>query len=775
MNSIFYVGIVENRMDPLKLGRVQVRVFGVHSESLKNVPTVSLPWAIVLGSTTSASISGVGETSAIQAGSMVSLYFQDGESKQQPVIMGTIPGVPIAKSSWTKKIENVAEVFTQEQTPVAVETVSSDETVANNSFSDTDYTTGLKAALGKRESSNNYRAVNRLNYLGKYQMGAAMLTDLGYVKRGTTNRQLDDPENWTGKGGIDSKEDFLANTAEQEKAMDAELVLNEKRLTRMGVTTESSTAQERAGFLATAHLLGTGGARDMSRGTVKTDANGVTGNEYYSLGYESVTGQKPVIAPDSVSEDNPSRQPTPNGTIGRVISQNTVPDKTGFEDPSGRFPRYLGEQDTNRLARNQNIAKTIVPFKESTMDRGVKIANSSATWDQSQVPYNAKYPYNQVYETECGHIEEYDSTPGNERTHSFNASGTFTETDKNGTTVRKIVGDSYEIIERNGYAHIKGKINITVEGSANILVQNNCELEVGGNFNASIGGDMNWAVGGNIKVKSEGNNSTTAGGKYAVDAGSIWIQSGKSDAGELSTRSKNTSGEPNFPPLVLEARGFEILSEFESDELDDDSANERQRQLQEAGLIDENIIPAEIGKKEEIEKNTVQDETVECEMFKPGMIDINSFVSPNYRLTQLTRGQSIVSQAGLKDTEIACNLKNLAVNVLEKVKAKYPGLIITSCLRAPGSNPNSQHPKGQAVDLQFQGYSSADYINIAKDLAATIPYDQLILEYRTNKRVGGAPTTWIHISYSSSGNRKQLFTMDNDKRVSNFSELVLLK
>ena len=45
MNQIFYTGCVENRLDPLKLGRCQVRVVGLHTENKVELPTFDLPWA----------------------------------------------------------------------------------------------------------------------------------------------------------------------------------------------------------------------------------------------------------------------------------------------------------------------------------------------------------------------------------------------------------------------------------------------------------------------------------------------------------------------------------------------------------------------------------------------------------------------------------------------------------------------------------------------------------------------------------------------------------
>ena len=41
----------------------------------------------------------------------------------------------------------------------------------------------LLTALGLSESGGNYGAVNKFNYLGKYQMGEEALSDAGYYKK----------------------------------------------------------------------------------------------------------------------------------------------------------------------------------------------------------------------------------------------------------------------------------------------------------------------------------------------------------------------------------------------------------------------------------------------------------------------------------------------------------------------------------------------------------------------------------------------------------------
>ena len=40
----WFVGVVEDRQDPKKVGRVRVRCLGYHSENVSDLPTDRLPW-----------------------------------------------------------------------------------------------------------------------------------------------------------------------------------------------------------------------------------------------------------------------------------------------------------------------------------------------------------------------------------------------------------------------------------------------------------------------------------------------------------------------------------------------------------------------------------------------------------------------------------------------------------------------------------------------------------------------------------------------------------
>lgn len=141
-------------------------------------------------------------------------------------------------------------------------------------------------ALGERESGGDYAAVNSLGYLGKYQFGELALIDVGYYVADGTAKNDWKPASWTGKDGVHSKNDFLADHAAQESAIRAYMDLQWSYLgdaqdyvgqTVHGVTVSAS------GLLAAAHLLGAGTVRGFLKSngkSVPADAYGTSLTEY---------------------------------------------------------------------------------------------------------------------------------------------------------------------------------------------------------------------------------------------------------------------------------------------------------------------------------------------------------------------------------------------------------------------------------------------------------------------------------------------------------------
>lgn len=99
----WYFGVVEDRNDPLKLGRVKVRFYNVHTDDKSKVPTESLPWAVPVNPLSSGVTSGVGGpiTGAVE-GTWVIGFFIDQDSFQKPFVLGSIAGIPTSPSDTSK-------------------------------------------------------------------------------------------------------------------------------------------------------------------------------------------------------------------------------------------------------------------------------------------------------------------------------------------------------------------------------------------------------------------------------------------------------------------------------------------------------------------------------------------------------------------------------------------------------------------------------------------------------------------------------------------------
>jgi hypothetical protein len=99
---IWWVGTVANRMDPLGLGRCQVRIFGWHydgsKDSQQKIPVSDLPWAMPI-----LPCNNTKTFSSPELDDWVVGFFFDGLAGQFPIMFGVIPGfLPTAED---KKID----------------------------------------------------------------------------------------------------------------------------------------------------------------------------------------------------------------------------------------------------------------------------------------------------------------------------------------------------------------------------------------------------------------------------------------------------------------------------------------------------------------------------------------------------------------------------------------------------------------------------------------------------------------------------------------------
>ncbi len=94
---VWFTGVVEDRDDPEKLGRVRVRCLGFHTENLIDIPKSDLPWAHIMHPVTDPSMQGLGNSPTfLVEGTWVVGFFLDAVERQQPLVIGSLPGKPVA-------------------------------------------------------------------------------------------------------------------------------------------------------------------------------------------------------------------------------------------------------------------------------------------------------------------------------------------------------------------------------------------------------------------------------------------------------------------------------------------------------------------------------------------------------------------------------------------------------------------------------------------------------------------------------------------------------
>ena len=187
---IWFVGVVEDRNDPSQLGRVKVRCINFHTENLNDLPTADLPWATVMLPTTATGNSGLGSNPFIVEGTWVVGFFMDATTKQQPVIMGTIPGRPKNLGDITKGFNDPNErekepgvsIYPTEKEEVDIDKLARGENTIDKT---TGQTIEVPIALSDDEKTNSgyieWKEPNSA-YKATYPYNRVFKTESGHVK-----------------------------------------------------------------------------------------------------------------------------------------------------------------------------------------------------------------------------------------------------------------------------------------------------------------------------------------------------------------------------------------------------------------------------------------------------------------------------------------------------------------------------------------------------------------------------------------------------------------
>lgn len=254
--------------------------------------------------------------------------------------------------------------------------------------------------------------------------------------------------------------------------------------------------------------------------------------------------------PLSVADKRNAAMPRKIDTGKTQLGKDTKGVRIADEDPS-RYPKYLNEPTTSRLARpvrgkkddkfdgvtSESIANTTIDLQRKTRVTGIPTAAASQ-WDEAYPTYAAKFPYNNVTETESGHAFELDDTFGFERVQLSHRTGSTLEFANTGATKMKsmssrqditmgdqrtyVNGDKYETVDGDYYLQIGGKLRIMAKSveiisGSSTSVSATQAVSVSGGLSASLSG-LSVGVSGvmtsvsGIKTDVSGAMATTVSG-----------------------------------------------------------------------------------------------------------------------------------------------------------------------------------------------------------------------------------------------------------------------
>jgi hypothetical protein len=191
-----------------------------------------------------------------------------------------------------------------------------------------------KNFVGQFESSNNYKSDNTFGYVGRYQMGSAVLEQFGELKAGSFKKDgvkaLYKPENWVKPGGLQA---FLNDPTRQDSVMSKLTDYFYGGLQKSGVIKEGMTGSEIAQRLYAAHHGGLGGANALyNKGEVRYDK--------YLTGASTLT----------------SAQKMAQAMGGNFGTNVPIRSSTEMASTSPRLPSNLIERNTQSLDDQKRLA-----------------------------------------------------------------------------------------------------------------------------------------------------------------------------------------------------------------------------------------------------------------------------------------------------------------------------------------------------------------------------------------------------------------------------------
>ena len=548
---IWFYGVVEDRDDPYLIGRVRVRCFGHHTGDKVILPTEDLPWSQVMLPVTSAGISGVGQSPiGLVEGSHVFGFFRDGEARQEPVVMGSLPGYPAELADTEKGFYDPNGDF-----PRYINSPDTNQLATRDDYSFNPTLTEHASAVADKANIKNFEQIGTAvvepmqlasafiskgggSFFGLVAdiitsavgqvIGANVLGSVGSTLNGFTEsaNQLVDSVSDAGTSFLKNNVGLSVDEISQSAVNFSSTVAGKVRAQLEVPSLPSADALTSAG-LKQVGLTDTGQFKldvinPASMQTLFEDAAETELLNNYNAAKERVDAGLGVVA-GSVST---VIDPTVLGVRGALGTLETTEAQTAaiaeldnqLQNVGGAASQGSLITVTDKISGvvtstvedigqdSITAAKTVlgdqgisIPQKSTTNIFGVaKLMNSfiggnKDSWGMPAMPEPSDcYPNRHVYETESGHVMMYDDNLGFETIMQRHTSGTRYAMMYDGSKIDHIVSDHIIGVEGTSYTNIKEDQIVTLNGRYKIYVNkdeqrdNNYDIVVGANSNINI-------------------------------------------------------------------------------------------------------------------------------------------------------------------------------------------------------------------------------------------------------------------------------------------------
>ena len=548
---IWFYGVVEDRQDPYQIGRVKVRCFGHHTGNKIDLPTEDLPWAQVMLPVTSAGISGIGQTPmGLVEGSHVFGFFRDGEDRQEPVVMGSMPGYPAELADTEKGFYDPNGEY-----PRYINSPDTNQLATMQDYSFNPSLTEHASIIADNANVKNFQNIGTAvvepmqlasafiskgggSFFGLVAdiitsavgqvIGANVLGSVGSTLNGFTEsaNQLVDSVSDAGNSFLKNNVGLSVDEISQSAVNFSSTVAGKVRAQIEVPSLPSASALTSAG-LKQVGLTDTGQFKldVINPATMQTlfeDAAETELLNNYNAAKERVDAGLGVVAGSVSTVIDPTVLGVRGalGTLETTEAQSSAIDgfNTQLQNIGGSAAQGSLITVTDKVTGvvtstvedigqdSITAAKTVlgdqgisIPQKATVNKDGIAklmnnfIGGNKDSWSMPTMPdVSDSYPKRHVYETESGHVKIYDDNENNRLIMERHASGTRYDIRDDGSKVDHIISDHIIGVEGTSYTNIKEDQIVTLNGRYKIYVNkdetrdNNYDIVVGRNANINI-------------------------------------------------------------------------------------------------------------------------------------------------------------------------------------------------------------------------------------------------------------------------------------------------